>query len=63
MAKYETIMSAGSKDSLQNMINGYLFSENYIITDDLKIYNTKTKKFLDYQITCKSGRYSMKRAV
>ena len=41
------VASAGSKEALANCINEFYFSENYIITEDNKVYNTKTKKFLD----------------
>ena len=35
------IASAITKEELEKMINEYYFSNNYIITEDNKIYNMK----------------------
>lgn len=41
------ICSAGSKEDLQEMINKYYFSTNYIIKENGEVYNTKKDKVLD----------------
>ena len=45
--KGNLICSAGSKEALEAMINAYFYSENYTITDDLKVYNKLKQKTLD----------------
>ena len=45
--KTKTIMSTGTREDLVKMINEYYYSKNYIITEDNRIYNTKTEKFMD----------------
>ena len=45
--KTKTIMSTGTREDLVKMINEYYYSKNYIITEDNRIYNTKTEKFVD----------------
>lgn len=45
--KTKTIMSTGAREDLVKMINEYYYSKNYIITEDNRIYNTKTEKFMD----------------
>lgn len=42
--KTKTIMSTGAREDLVKMINEYYYSKNYIITEDNRIYNTKTEK-------------------
>lgn len=51
------ICSAGNKEDLQRLINKYYYSENYIITDDRKAYNTKTGRYSDNKIVVKRGRW------
>lgn len=41
------IMSAGTKQDLEKMINEYYFSTNYIITEDNQVYNTKKETVLE----------------
>lgn len=41
------VISAGSKEKLQESINQYFYSENYVITDDNRVYNTQNQKYLD----------------
>ena len=41
------IASAPNKEDFVNCINKFYYSTNYIITDDNKVYNTKTEKYLD----------------
>lgn len=60
---YKCILSAGNKPALEKMINDYFYSSNYIITSDLKVYNTKTEKTLNYIVTCKGGRWAMKKEI
>lgn len=61
--KFKCIMSAPTKEELVKMINEYFYSSNYIITDDGKIYNTKTKQTLDYLYQVKRNRHGVYRAV
>lgn len=42
---------------MERMINNYFHSENCIITDDLKVYNKKLSKILDYKVAVKAGRW------
>ena len=52
------VASAGDKKDLEKMINEFYFSENYIITEDNKLYNTKKEKYLDsVQVTFKRKRW------
>jgi hypothetical protein len=39
------LASAGSKKNLQKMINEFYFSDNWIIDEENKIFNTKLNKF------------------
>jgi len=51
------ICSAASLENLQKLINNYYCSENYIITDDFRAYNTKLKRYSDNRIVFKKGRW------
>lgn len=52
------IASAGTKEDLEEMINKYYFSNNYIITDDNKVCNTKKDCILDsVKVEVKKGRW------
>jgi hypothetical protein len=52
------IASAGSKEELEKLINKYYYSENYIITDNMEVYNTKLKVFRDgIKIEVKRNRW------
>jgi hypothetical protein len=58
------IATAGSKESLQKIINEYFYSHNYIITDDLKIFNTLKNSFLDgFEVIIKNNRWIFKESV
>lgn len=62
----KTVMrfSAGSKADLEKMINEYFCSENYVITDDNRVYNSKLEKYLDdYIIQEKKSRWSFGKIV
>ena len=62
----KTIMrfSTSSKADLEKMINEYFCSENYIITEDNRVYNRKTEKYLDdYIIQVKKSRWSFRRII
>ena len=39
------IASSPTKERLQKLINEFYYSQNYIITDDNKVYNTKLQKY------------------
>lgn len=43
------------------MINDYYYSKNYIITDDMKVYNTKTEKYIDNIVRVSRGRWRFER--
>lgn len=56
--------SAGSKADLEKIINEYFCSENYVITDDNRVYNSKLEKYLDdYIIQKKKSRWSFRKIV
>jgi hypothetical protein len=56
--------STGSKSDLEKMINEYFYSENYVITDDNRVYNSKLDKYLDdYIIQKKKSRWSFRKIV
>lgn len=39
------LASAGNKKNLQKMINDFYFSDNWIIDEENKIFNTEQNKF------------------
>lgn len=50
------------KSDLEKMINEYFYSENYIITEDNRIYNKKLDKYLTkYIVQEKKGRWQFRR--
>lgn len=52
------IASAGTKEKLQELINQFYCSENWIIDTDNKVFNTKLKKFAHGVIIVnKNGRW------
>ena len=52
------ICSAPTKDNLEKLINEFYCSENYVITEDNKVYNTKLDRFIDNGIIeFKRNRY------
>ena len=52
------ICSAPTKDNLIKLINEFYCSENYVITEDNKVYNTKLDRFIDNGIIeFKRNRY------
>ncbi len=56
------IASAITKEELEKMINEYYFSNNYIITEDNKIYNMKKEIYLEsVQVTFKRNRWRFER--
>lgn len=61
--KFKCVMSAPTKEELIKMINEYFYSDNYTITDDGKIYNTKTEQTLDYLYQVKRNRHGVYKAV
>lgn len=62
--KENLIGSASTKEELQSLINGWYFSENYIITDDYKVFNTKLNKYMDdVQVLYKRKRWRFERVV
>jgi hypothetical protein len=63
--KSKCLISSPSKEQLQKAINDFYYSENYIITDDNKIYNTKLEKYLENNltITAKNGRWQLRQPI
>lgn len=60
--KTKCVLSTNNKEDLEKMINQYFYSENYIITDDNRVYNRKTEKYLDdFIIQEKKSRWSFRR--
>ena len=60
--KTKCVLATNSKEDLQKMINEYFYSENYIITEDNRVYNRKTEKYLDdFIIQEKKSRWSFRR--
>lgn len=60
--KTKSICSATSKEDLEKMINEYYYSENYVITEDCRVYNRKTEKYLDnFIVQEKKLRWSFRR--
>ncbi len=56
------IASATTKEELEKMINEYYFSNNYIITEDNKIYNMKKEIYLEsVQVTFNRSRWRFER--
>lgn len=54
------VISAPNKESLEKQINLYFYSYHYKINDDLTIYNTKLKKYLEgYTIVISKNRYKL----
>ena len=52
------ICSAPTKDNLIKLINEFYCSENYVIAEDNKVYNTKLDRFIDNGIIeFKRNRY------
>ena len=61
-AKGKTLATAPSKDELTKLINEYYYSQNYEITDDNRIHNTKNDKYMDgVGVEEKRGRWLFKR--
>ena len=62
--KTSCICSAPTKADLEKQINNYFLSENYVITDDNRVYNSKMDKYLDdYIIQEKKSRWSFRKIV
>lgn len=55
--------SADTKNDLQDIINDYYFSTNYIITEDNRIYNTKQDIYNDrVKVVYKHNRWRLETA-
>ncbi len=62
--KTSCICSAPTKADLEKQINAYFLSENYVITDDNRVYNTKTEKYWNPNsaiVVEKNGRWQFRR--
>lgn len=60
--KTKCVLSTNNKEDLEKMINQYFYSESYIITEDNRVYNRKTEKYLDdFIIQEKKSRWSFRR--
>ena len=58
------ICSAATKADLEKLINNYFSSKNYVITDDNRVYNTKTEKHFSsetYIVVERKNRYQFRR--
>lgn len=58
------ICSASTKADLEKQINNYFLSKNYVITEDNRVYNTKTGNYFNsetYIIVERKGRYQFRR--
>ena len=49
-------ISCPTLKELEKKINEYFYSDGYIITDDLKIYNYKLDKYCDYHFSVRQSR-------
>lgn len=49
-------ISCPTLKELEKKINEYFYSDSYIITDDLKVYNYKMDKFIDYHFSVRQSR-------
>ena len=55
-------ISCNTLKELERKINEYFYSEHYIITDDLQVYNYKVDKFIDYHFRVRQsnrGRWQL----
>lgn len=62
--KTSCICSAPTKADLEKQINNYFLSENYVITDDNRVYNTKTEKYWSSEaaiVVERKGRWQFRR--
>jgi hypothetical protein len=62
--KTSCICSAPTKADLEKQINNYFLSENYVITDDNRVYNTKTEKYWSSDsviVVERKGRWQFRR--
>lgn len=60
MAKSNLLFSAGSLQQLQEMINKYYYSQNWIIIHDkteYRAYNSKLDRYSENRIVQKGGRW------
>jgi hypothetical protein len=56
--KAQLLATAQTKEKLQGMINKFYYSENWIITDDNRAYNSKLNKYAEgVQIINKKNRW------
>ena len=59
------ICSASTKSDLEKLINNYFLSKNYVITEDNRVYNTKTEKYFSsetYIVVERKNRWSFRRS-
>ena len=61
MTKNGIIASSPSKDRLQKMINEYFYSTEWVILEDLRLFNSKLNKFCEnYFVENRRGRFYFK---
>lgn len=57
-SKSKVVLSTGSREDLQKMINEYFYSKNYVIRDDMMVYNIAKDAILEnYIVREKKSRW------
>ena len=55
------LASAPTRERLVGLINEYFYSKNFTVTEDNRVFNTKTDKFFDgYTVETKRNRWIFK---
>ena len=61
MTKTGIIASSSSKERLQKMINEYFYSTEWVILEDMRLFNSKLNKFCEnFFVESKRGRWFFK---
>lgn len=60
--KNKLLSTSDTKEGLEKTINGYFYSENYVICEDNRIYNNIKKSYLEgYVVLTKNNRWRFER--